>query len=300
MNRHAVRALSRAVKYYVGGFARTVRREHLLLLSSGIAFNGLLCLLPLLLLLTWLLGLVLASPKFPAQRIDDILNAIFPVQPYAFQLKSALLGVVQDIVRYRSTFGVSGIAVLIWTAASLFGSVRSVLHRIYKIVPTKLVILTILENIGLVLLLGLLFLTANAFTWVLLLADSLVRDIPGLDLLHLPAVSGFIRTVVSYLAAFIMFFVVNRFIPDGRIAGSTAAVAALTSTTLWWAAGKAFGWYLTTFHSYSKVYGTYAFALVFLVWIYYSSIVFVAGVVVAQLYRERPAIPANRPRARAA
>src|SRR5689334_3133274 len=168
MRPHALRAFSRSAKYYITGFVRVVRREHLLLLSSGVAFNGLFCLIPLLLLMTSLLGLVLASPRFSAQRVDEILNAIFPVQPYSLQLKLALQGVMQDIVRYRSTFGLSGIAVLTWTAASLFGSVRAVLNRIYKVGPSKLVLRNILENIGLVILLWLLFLVANAFTWVLL------------------------------------------------------------------------------------------------------------------------------------
>jgi membrane protein len=89
------------------------------------------------------------------------------------------------------------------------------------------------------------------------------------------------------LIGFVIFFGINRFVPGERIPGKVAAVASLTSASLWFIAGKAFAWYLAAFQPYSKLYGTYTVVLVFFLWIYYSSAVFVAGVVVGQLYRER-------------
>jgi len=279
---------ARSVKYYSVGVYRRMSEENVLLLASGIAFNCLLCLLPLLLLLTSVVGMFLSSPKFPAQKVDEALNAIFPLQPYAQQIKASIKDVLEDIVRYKRTFEISGIGVLIWTAASLFSSVRTVVNKIYRCKVTKMVILNILENILLVIGLGILFLVANAFTWVLLFTDSLIKQIPGMDFINLNISTKTFQSITSFLAVFIMFYGINRFVPEGKIAPKIALAASITSASLWWIAGKAFGWYLTAFHSYSKVYGTYAFLLVFLVWMYYSSVVFVVGVVVGQLRRERP------------
>jgi len=277
----------RSIAFYVGGLFRSAREDQVLFLSSGIAFNGLLCVIPVLLLITSLLGIFLSSSRLPAQRVDEILNAVFPLQPYAQQIKVTIKGVLEDIIRFRSKFGISGLAVLVWTAASLFGSIRTVLNKIYRVKPTKFVLRRILENMALVILLGLLFLVANAFTWMIVYADSLLRELPGLESVHLSSSPKSIQSIMSYAAALVMFFVVNRYIPDTRVTPRVALIAAVTSTSLWWIAGKAFGWYLTAFHSYSKVYGTYAFFLVFVVWIYYSSIVFVVGAVIGQLHRER-------------
>jgi membrane protein len=84
-----------------------------------------------------------------------------------------------------------------------------------------------------------------------------------------------------------MFYIVNRFIPDRSVGSRVALISAITSTSLWWIAGRAFAWYLSAFHSYSKLYGTYAFVLVFLMWIYYSSVVFIIGTIIGDLYRKR-------------
>jgi membrane protein len=48
-----------------------------------------------------------------------------------------------------------------------------------------------------------------------------------------------------------------------------------------------FAIYLSEFSAISKIYGPYAFILVLLVWIYYSSIIFVFGGIVGQVYWER-------------
>jgi uncharacterized BrkB/YihY/UPF0761 family membrane protein len=128
------------IRYYTTGLYRLARKEEILFLSSGIAFNGLLCLLPVLLLITSLLGIFLSSSRLPSQRVDEILNAIFPLQPYGQQIKITIKGVLEDIIKFRSKFGISGLAVLVWTATSLFGSVRTVLNRIYRATPTKFVL----------------------------------------------------------------------------------------------------------------------------------------------------------------
>jgi membrane protein len=275
------------IRYYIKGIYNLFNEENIFFLSSGIAFNGILCLIPLLLLITSLIGIFINSSILPIQKIDDLLSAAIPSQPYAQQIKTSLKGVVRDIIQYRSKFGIYGIAILIWTSASMFSSIRHVLIKIYQIKTTKLVVIKIIENIVLVIILGLLFFVANLFSWILFFFDSILKDIPGFDLLNLSKFVKLISSIVSYVPALVMFFIINRFIPDKGINNRVAMVSALTTTTLWWIAGKGFGWYLTAFHPYSKLYGTYAFLLVFLLWVYYSSIVFIVGVMVGQLYREK-------------
>ncbi len=277
--------IRRGIRYYVKGLYTYFVEEDVLFLSSGLAFNALLCLLPFLLLLTGALGVILNSPHFPSQRIDDALNAVFPPQPYAQQIKNAIKDAIHDIVKYRSTFSFSGAIVLIWTATSLFNSIRTVLNRIYRIRTLKLVVVRILENIVLVIILAILFFVANVFTWILQFANSLINEILSIPGRHLDPWLKFISPLTTYLPALAMFYIMNRFIPDKGVPGKAAFIAAVTTTSLWWIAGKGFAWYLSAFHSYSKVYGTYAFLLVFLVWIYYSSLVFIVGVIVGQLYR---------------
>lgn len=229
----------------------------------------------------------ISSSHVPDQKLDDMLNAVFPPQPYAQKIKASIKGVIVDIVRYRKTFGITGVLIFGWTATSLFGALRIVLNQMYRIKTKKLLIIKIIEHIILVILMGVLFFVANALTWFLLFIDSLLKGLPTRDIISLGYVAKTIPTVLSYISALILFYVINRYIPDEKIPTKVALVSALTTTSLWWIAGKGFGWYLSTFHPYSRLYGTYAFLLVFLVWIYYSSVVFVVGVIIGHLYRER-------------
>jgi membrane protein len=282
-----LRRFLRAVIYYVKGIYYKVNDENIFFLSAGIAFNGILCLLPALLLFTAVVGMFLHSSSLSMQKIDQILDTAFPPQPYAQQIQSSLKGIVRDIIRYRSTFGFYGIGILLYASASMFSSIRHVLNTVYKLKPSKLVIITILENILLVILLGILFVVANIFSWILLPVNQLLKEIPDIGIIDLGGLMKSISFAASYVPALVMFFVINRFIPGKGISNKVALVSSLTTTSLWWIAGKGFSWYLTAFHSYSKLYGTYAFILVFLLWVYYSSVVFVVGVMVGQLFRER-------------
>lgn len=273
--------------YYSKGLYKRFSDENILFLASGVAFSAILYLIPILLLLTSLIGFFIHRSIVPLQKIDDVLNAIFPPQPYAQDIKTSIVGIIMDIEKYRSAFGYTGIVILIWASASMFSSIRIVLNRIYHLKPKKMVILTYVENLLFVIILGVMFIAANIFSWLFVLIESLIRAVPEIGSIDLTIFSELISIVISFFIGFVIFYGINRYVTGKRIPWKAAAVAAVTSASLWWMAGKAFAWYLVAFQPYSKLYGTYAVVLVFFLWIYYSSAVFVAGVVVGQLYRER-------------
>ena len=78
-----------------------------------------------------------------------------------------------------------------------------------------------------------------------------------------------------------------RFIPDTRPPRAAGIISTVTSTLLWVISGKLFAVYLANFSAIGKIYGPYAFLLVLLFWIYYSSLVFVLGAIIGQVYWER-------------
>lgn len=269
-----------------------IGRENIPTISSGIAFNVLLCMIPFLLVTTSLFGMFLQR-SYANQRVEDIIDTMFPAGSYAAEIKSFLTKIFSDIMRNRQRFGAVGIGMLLWSAASLFGSVRRVLNAIYRIEAKKMFLRKIAENILLVVILGLLFLIANFFTWLLKVFESAMGEL-STDAAFDPHIVGrYIAAVAAYAAAFVMFYIVNRYMPDRKIAPVAALIAAFTTTTLWWLAGKMFTWYVTAFHPFHQLYGTYAFLFIFLLWIYYSSMVFVIGVIVGQFYREMSAGPAT-------
>lgn len=276
-----------AFVYYIKNLFRHLYNDEIFFLASGISFNGVLCLIPILLLFTSLFGIVLNSSDLAVQKIQEILAAAFPNQPYAINIKNSIQTIIKDIIEYRNSFGIAGIAILTWTATSLFSSMRTALNRIYNIKSSKLMILTILEDIIWVLVVGILFLLIIVSTWVYSLLTTLMHTIPGFGGFEIMLFDEALPFLLTLVLAFIMFLIVYRFIPDVAISWRSAVISSITATTLWLSAAQLFAWYLETFHSFSKLYGTYAFLFVLLIWIYYSSIVFIVGGIAGQLYRER-------------
>jgi membrane protein len=277
-----IQNLARFVKLFILRF----NEENVLTISSGIAFNILLCLIPFMVVLTSLFGIFLQS-SYANKHVDDLLGSILPSQPYTAEIKNFIYKLFFDIVRNRHRFGIFGLGTLLWTAASLFGSIRRILNKIYHLKGSKNILRKSIENILLVIILGLLFLTANVFTWVLRAAESFVSELSPGSMFDIKVISKSFPLITSYLAALTMFYIINRYMPDKKIPPKIAFAASLTTTSLWWVAGKLFAWYVATFHPFSQVYGTYTFLFVFLVWIYYSSMVFVVGLVFGQVYQER-------------
>lgn len=285
--RHSFRALLSAIAYYVRGTIRRFLHDDILLYGSALAFNFILCIIPLLLLLTWVIGAFLSSSELTIVRINDLLNAAFPDQPYANKIKSSIQDVIFDIVHHRGTFGIVSIIVLIWTATFLFNAARSILNRIYRFKSTKLFLITIVENILSVVVVAVLFLLTNLIFWLSSVVESFVARIPDFrNVLFSPFVQHF-PTFVTSVLVFVMFFIVYQFMADRRIPVKAALISACTATVLWVISGKAFQFYLLHLSSVSTVYGTYAFLLVFMIWIEYSSLVFLIGGIIGQLYRER-------------
>ncbi len=56
---------------------------------------------------------------------------------------------------------------------------------------------------------------------------------------------------------------------------------------LWVTAKVLFGIYLSTFKTFSRIYGAYALGVVVAFWIYYTSAVFIIGAEIGKLFDER-------------
>ncbi len=286
MNRLPQRVWTEAL-YYAKGIFRKVGEDDILFLASGLAFSCVLTMIPMMLLTASALGVFLNSSDLGVQKLEEILNAIFPPQPFAINIKQSIITVILDIIQYRTSLGVFGAAVLVWTGTSLFDAVRSALHTVFDIKKTRGLFQSIVHHIGFVFLLFLLFLFTNLSLWLVTLVERVVLSIPAMTKLDVTPLTDVIPTIVVVLLTACMFYIVYRHIPDTSPPRAAAVIATATATIVWVVSGKLFAVYLSSFSAIGKIYGPYAFILVLLIWIYYSCAIFIFGGVVGQLYWER-------------
>jgi membrane protein len=273
--------------FYVSRIAKKLYEEDILFLASGLAFNGILTMIPIMLLAASALGTFLNSSQAGIAQLNDVLDALFPAQPFATSIKESILTVVTDIIDYRKTIGFLAVVVLLWTATSLFDALRSVLHRIYHIKKSRNFFVSLAHDLLFITLIFALFIASNLSIWVFSLAENLAQRFPPLAAFNLARFSESLPTAIVVLLTAVMFYLVYRYIPDTKPPKVAGLISTITTTILWVVSGKLFAFYLSGFSAIGKIYGPYAFILVLLIWIYYSSIIFVVGGIVGQAYWER-------------
>jgi membrane protein len=283
----AIRRILRGVWYYARGVTQKMTDVDILFLASGIAFNALLSVIPLMLLVASAIGIFLNSSSLGVQHLHEVLDAVFPQQPFAQEIRTSIIGIVADIVVYRTSLGVFGIVVLVWTTLSLFDAIRSALHRVYAIGRKRGLIISLIHDLGLLLLAFICFLSVNLSLWISDLVDGLIKSTPELSRISLAPIRSYLPSVVVVLITGLMFYILYRHMTDDKPPAPAALISTLTATLLWLVAGRVFAVYLTELSNVAALYGTYAFFAVFLVWIYYSSLIFVFGAIVGQVYWQR-------------
>ncbi len=280
-----------ATRYYTHGLVHRFVEDDILFLASGIAFNVLLCIIPLLLLISAFLGSLLNSSDIAMQDIDKFLSKALPNQSQAIGIKNLTFRIINDMVEFRKSMGVFGAIVLIYTSTSLFSSVRSALHRIYRITTTTGLFLSQMKDLILVLALGWLFISINALNWMYSLISKYSLEMFGPNFVALQtALPDFLAQFTSFVLTILMAFLAYRFIPFYGTTTRSSIISAIATTVLWKTAGFLFALYFATFKPFNKIYGAYAFILVAMLWVYFSSIVFILGGAIGGLYRERKEI----------
>jgi membrane protein len=108
-----------------------------------------------------------------------------------------------------------------------------------------------------------------------------------LVLLNLTFIQHFSAIVLGLLFSFFMFYLVYKIVPHGKMNTRVALVSSLCASVLWEILKYGFTIYLVYFSNFTAVYGTYAAIVSLVFWIYYSSVIFVIGAEIGQLYNAR-------------
>lgn len=259
----------------------------ILLLASAISFSVLLTTIPLLIIFASLLGMVFHAGSIQIQQLPKILDTLFPQQPFAAEIQEAIIRVVRDVVAYRTPLGIIGLAGLMVSASFVFGIVRSALHRIYRLRGTRFFLISYLHDLFFVIVALVLLFATNAVLWVLGFVREYLVQRYTLDPSLLIQLDRGIPTAVVVLLTALLFYILYAYLTDTRPPVPAAIGSTIISTTLWLVSGLVFGTYVQSYSLIGTVYGPYAFFLVLLLWIYYSSIVFVFGAVVGEIFWER-------------
>jgi membrane protein len=263
--------------------------------AASIAYYALLSLFPFFLLAFALLGHATADEHDRAAVLGFVLR-YFPRQ---FDFITTQL----DAFRGSALrVGVGSTIFLIWGAIGFFGAISTAVNYAWGVEKQrsyfkhKLFSFVMLLVAGAILLLALLLVSATQMVGASWFADVLAR-FPALAVMR----SLTVRNATTLLFIVVVGFV-YYFVPNAKVRFRDVWVGAVVTGLLWKGALEGFSWYMRDMSRFTRVNGSVAATVVFLVWVYTQAVILLYGVEFTAAYarlrrgrpEEVPAAPAPR------
>ncbi len=274
------------LKHYFGGLYVRMDQHHLFLFSGGLAFSLFTCIIPLILIVFWILGNFLSSEEMELQIITFI-NTVIPYSEYADFVKQIIFSRVEEVIEFKNVAGVLGFVGLFFAASGFFSSMRTVLNKINGVDIEINIFIGKLRDFLVILFAILLFFASILALPLLELFKSIANSTPYLQFFNHPIFQQLFTILVSIFIMLVLMYLFYSFIPTSKIKHRSALVCALWASIFWVGMKVLFGYYLSHFQTWGRIYGAYALVIVIAFWIYYTAAVFIIGAEIAKLFDER-------------
>jgi membrane protein len=251
--------------------------------------------------LTTLAQALAAGAAFGAAPVDPTVLFHRFLPPHDTSMGEDPFAVVERIftriTERRGQVSLVAIPAFVWFSTRLFAGVRTALNEIYDVSvrPSRLrhpVIAYLrgkLRDAGMVLGTLLLFLGNTALTAGLAYLESRGAEVaPGLRF-WVTWAGRFLGEALAFAFQFLLFYVVYRYASLRRIPGRIALIAAAFSAVCFEVAKRLYGLYLAHLASFESMSGGGQLGAMglFVLWVYYTAIVFLLGGVVAETWELR-------------
>jgi len=280
------KSLFSSAKYYLNYLNKAAAEHHILLLASGLSFSVFTCIIPLVLILFAILGTILKEPQIE-NEVGIYIERMIPYPEEAAFVKGLVIERAEDFKIFRNIAGIVGAFGMVFMSSGLFGSIRTILNRVFRVKHTKPIWSGKFKDLGLLLLVIVYFLISIT----ILPTSEAVVEYAGragmLSFLQFEAAAGIVMSIFSFAVAFISFFVIYWLIPQQSFPKKVILISALVAAILWQIANQLFGLYIGHIVTLKNVYGAYSLIVVVAIWIYYTSVVFIVGATIGQAYREK-------------
>jgi membrane protein len=253
--------------------------------AASIAYYALLSLFPFSMLALAVLGNATADE---GNRLA-VLKFVLQYFPRQFDFITQQLDAFSSS---RVRFGIAGTIALVWGALGVFGAISTAINYAWKVEKPrsfwkhKLFSFMMMSVAGLILLFALLLVSASQMVGATWFAEVLQR-FPGLMVLRSLAVRN-----ATTLLFIVVVGLVYYFVPNAKVRFRDVWIGALVTGLLWKLALEGFAWYIRDMTGFTRVNGSIAATVVFLVWVYVQAVILLYGAeftaAYARILRHRP------------
>lgn len=207
---------SRIKKIYkiISEFIGILDSNHIYLTSAGIAFNILLYQIPLFLLVMFIVQFTIGFENL-AIKLEFILKNFLPPTETSTKYITTIVTEIKSIVDHSTLFGIIGIVVLIWISSTLIASLRYSLNNVFKLMPSKIAFLDMLNDMLLVILIPFLFIM---YTFLLPIIELLLSFLAEISPEFFQGLfSKFTLILTSLGTGFLIYYFIYSYVPSKRV-----------------------------------------------------------------------------------
>lgn len=250
--------------------------------GAAMAFYAATSLAPILLIVVAIAGLVFgheAAQLALSAQISGLMGA---------QSAEVLRAVLQGASRQSSGTAAAliGVVTLLFTASGVFGEMQLALNTIWKAKPRGTSLSRLVRaraaSLGLVAALGFLLLVS-------LIASAAISALSDFINAYLPfgaIILSALNTLVSFVIISVLFGAIYKVLPDRSLQWRDVMLGAVITAALFTLGKSLIGWYIGT-SAIASSYGAAGGLLVMLLWVYYTSEIFLLGAEFTRAYSIR-------------
>ena len=283
------------LKFYLVNIYQKMDHHHAFIFASGMTYNILLCIIPMVLIMFSVLGSILQSQELLIQ-ISLMIDEFVPISDYSDKIKGILFDRIGEFIKYKTLVGSIGIVGLFFTASGLFATLRTILNDIYGIEKGKNILIAKIRDIGMVILTLVFFLVVILINPLFQIIKTLIGRIEFFNGLDLSLLDRFFIQFLPYILNFLMMLLIYSLVPYRKMKKRVYFISALWATVLFQLAQAGFSYYVTHIANYSRIYGNVAFVIVTALWLYVISVIFILAAIIGQSYREKHDLMATKAR----
>jgi membrane protein len=243
-------------------------RDGGLMLAGSLSYFSIMALVPLCIFLITVFGSVLGHNQEFYIFFSNKLTNFFP------EITSGITEELRKLIAYK---GIGKLSLLLYGFLSLqvFASIEHALNIIFEVKNKRTFFWSLLISLFMIMLLFFMLVISFIAASLLPLLQSLKSLYPEI---RIGIITGFlIRYIIPFLMVFFTITVSYVFFPKIRVRISHALTGALFSTIFLEIAKHIFTWYVGTVIVFGTIYGPLTAFIVFLLWAFYSSCIFLIG-----------------------
>jgi membrane protein len=234
-------------------------RDNGTLMAASVAFYLLLSIIPLMLVGVSILGFFL-NPARAADQAFRFLNQFIPVG------KATINQAIEAVISARGSLGVAGLIGTALTATGGFATLENAINVLWNR-PNRNFIMNKLLAFGMMLVVGVLFLLTMGTSAAIAAAEG----VPGLAWLSSSWARPVLGVVIPLAISSLMFAVMYRVYPNGRVSWRSPLIAGFITAVLWEAFKNGYAFYAARDQS------PYGIFVGLVMWIFYSAALILLG-----------------------